>query len=87
LDKVIVMSSPLEREFDYFLENQDELVRKYRGKFVVIKDQKVLGAYDSEFEAIQQTAKTHEVGTFLVQPAEPGSESYTQVYHSRVTFC
>jgi hypothetical protein len=83
----MVMSSPLEREFDYFLANQEELVRQYRGKFVVIKDQKVIGVYDSELEAIEETSKAHELGTFLVQPAEPGSESYTQVYHSRVVFC
>ena len=81
------MSSPLEREFDYFLAHQEELVRQYRGKFVVIKDQKVIGAYDSEIEAVQETSKTHELGTFLVQLAEPGSQSYTQVFHSRVAFC
>ncbi|MGA8477044.1 MAG: hypothetical protein WB696_03715 [Chthoniobacterales bacterium] len=78
------MSSPLDREFEYFLSNQEDLVRKHPGKFVVIKDQKVIGVYDSEVAAIEETAKTHEVGTFLVQRAEPGSESYTQVYHSRV---
>jgi 3-methyladenine DNA glycosylase AlkD len=82
-----IMSSPLEREFDYFLANQEELVRKYQGKFVVIKDQQVIGTYNSELEALKETTKTHELGTFLVQRAEPGSESYTQVYHSRVAFC
>lgn len=82
----MVMSSPLEREFEYFLAHQNELVQKYRGKFVVIKDERVIGAYDSELEAINETVKKHELGTFLVQQAEPGSESYTQVYHSRVAF-
>lgn len=83
----IAMNSPLEREFDYFLAHQEELVRQHRGKFLVIKDQKVIGVYDSELKAIEETTKGHELGTFLVQPAEPGSESYTQVYHSRVAFC
>jgi hypothetical protein len=80
------MSSPLDVEFDYFLSHQDELVKKYRGKFVVIKNQKVIGVYDSELKAIEETTKICELGTFLVQQAEPGSESYTQVYHSRVSF-
>lgn len=80
------MNSPLEQEFDYFITHQDDLVRKYRGKFVVIKDEKVIAAYASEFEAVEQTAKEQELGTFLVQLCEPGSESYTQSFHSRVLF-
>jgi hypothetical protein len=80
------MSSLLEPEFDYFIGHQDELVRKYQGKFVVIKNQEVVGIYDSELQAVKETSKTHELGTFLVQKCEPGSESYTQVYHSRVLF-
>jgi hypothetical protein len=76
----------LEEYFRFYLEHQDELVEKYNGKFVVIKDFQVIGAFDSELEAIQQTSKEHELGTFLVQKCEPGSESYTQTYHSRVVF-
>ncbi|MEW6235741.1 MAG: hypothetical protein AB1656_10175 [Candidatus Omnitrophota bacterium] len=77
---------PLEKEFEYYLQHQDELVKQYNGKFVVIKGEEVLGAYNSEIEALRETTKTTELGTFLVQKCEPGSESYTQVYHSRVAF-
>ena len=76
----------LEKEFRYYLEHQDELVEKYNGKFIVIKNREVIGAFDSELEAIDKTAEKHELGTFLVQKCEPGRESYTQTYHSRVTF-
>lgn len=76
----------LEKEFDYYIEHQDELVKKYNGKYIVLKDGNVLGVYDNELEAIEQTAKKHELGAFLVQKCEPGSESYTQTYHSRVAF-
>jgi len=78
--------SALEKEFNYYLEHQEELVKKYNGKFIVIKDCNVIGAYDSELEAVEKTAEEHELGTFLVQKCEPGSESYTQTYHSRVAF-
>ena len=74
----------LEREFKYYVEHQDELVEKYNGKFIVIKDCNVIAAFDSELEAIEKTAEQYELGTFLVQKCEPGSESYTQTYHSRV---
>jgi len=76
----------LEREFEYYVEHQDELVEKYNGKFVVIKGCNVIGAFDSELEAIEKTAEQYELGTFLVQKCEPGSESYSATYHSRVLF-
>ncbi|GAH80075.1 unnamed protein product, partial [marine sediment metagenome] len=76
----------LEKEFNYYLEHQDELVEKHNGKFIVIKNGEVIGAFDSELEAVEKTAEQHELGTFLVQKCEPGSESYTQTYHSRVSF-
>lgn len=80
------MNKNLEKEFKYYLENQDKLVKKHKGKIIVIKNCKIIGVYDSELEAINQTTKTHKLGTFLVQKCEPGKESYTQVYHSRVAF-
>jgi hypothetical protein len=76
----------LKKEFEYYLKHQDELVAKYNGKVIVIKDCKILGSYATELEAIRETTKTHELGTFLVQKCEPGSESYTQTFHSRVAF-
>ena len=76
----------LEREFKYYVEHQDELVEKYNGKFIVIKDCNVIAAFDSELEAIERTAEQYELGTFLVQKCELGSESYTQTYHSRAVF-
>lgn len=76
----------LKSEFIYYLQHQDELVEKYNGKFVVIKNQQVIGAYESELDAVEKTSEHHELGTFLVQKCEPGRESYTQTYQSRVAF-
>jgi len=76
----------LEKEFNYYLENQDKLVERYNGKYIAIKDNDVLGAFDSELEAIREISKKHQLGTFLVQRCEPGKASYTQTYHSRVAF-
>jgi hypothetical protein len=76
----------LEKEFRYYLANQDALVKQYRGKFIVIKDCQVIGAYADEIEAIQKTSAIHPLGTFLVQECEPGTEYHTETFHSRVTF-
>ena len=80
------MSKPLEQEFQWYLDNQDDLVDKYVGRFIVIKDCEVLGDYESKLEAINETEKHHELGTFLVMKCEAGSEDYTQIFHSRVAF-
>ena len=74
----------LEKEFKYYLEHQDELVKDYDGKFIVIKDLRVIGSFNSALEAVEKTTEHHELGTFLVQKCEKGDASYTQTYHSRV---
>jgi len=80
------MTSPLEREFEYYLDHQDEFVEKYRGKVIVIKDCDVIGVYDSDIEAVEETTKTHELGTFLVQKCESGAENIAQTFQSRAVF-
>ena len=77
---------PLEKEFDFFVNNQKILVEKYKGKYIVIKNEKVLGAYDSLAEAVEKTSRREELGTFLVQKCEPSRKAYIQTYHSRVAF-
>jgi len=74
----------LENEFKYYLEHQSELVEKYNGKFIVLKNEIVIGAYNSNREAYLETVKTEELGTFLIQHCTPGSESYSQTFHSQV---
>jgi len=78
------MLDDLKKDFEYYIEHQEELVRQYNGKFIVIKNRKIIGVYDSELEAVKNTSKKFEIGTFLVQKCAPGKESYTQTYHSRV---
>jgi len=80
------MSKKLEKEFQYYLEHQTELVAKYNGRVVVIKGDTVLGVYDDEVQAVIETSKHHARGTFLVQRCTPGQEAYTVKYHSRIVF-
>ena len=80
------MSMSLEEDFNFYVDHQDEMVKMYDGKFIVIKDGKVLRAYDDELSAITETQKSHELGTFLVQKVSSGTGDYTQTFHSRVVF-
>ena len=45
------MNKYLVKEFDYYLENKDELFKQYPHKFVIIKNLKVIGIYDNLIEA------------------------------------
>ena len=76
----------LDQEFKYFLDHKNELLQQYSGKFIVIVNQKVIGAYDSEIDAYNESLKSHELGTFLIQLCAPGNESYTHTFHSRAVF-
>ena len=80
------MASPLEKEFVFYLENQSRLLPSYAGKYLLIRDESVLGAYPSEMDAIKAGAERFPLGTFLVQRCEAGEESYTQTFHSGVVF-
>ena len=80
------MSKPLEKEFKYYLDNQNEFVKKYNGKVIVIKNQKVIGVYDIESEAIKKTLMKEKLGSFLIQKCEPGRKAYKATFNSRVSF-
>ena len=77
-------NSALKLEFDWFLAHHDELVRKYNGKYVVIRGQTVIGVFEDQLAAVTETQRQHPLGTFLVQKVEPGEKAYTQVFHTRV---
>ena len=79
-------TSPLQQEFQYYLDNQEELVKQHNGKVLVIKGTDVIGVYDDEALAIDETVKTEKLGTFLVQRCSPGATDYTATFNSRVAF-
>lgn len=75
----------LDKEFRYYLDNQNDLVKKYKGKFIVIINEKVVGSYDSHGEAYETAIKSYELGSFLIQHCLPGEESYSHTFYSRVS--
>lgn len=77
----------LEKEFEYFKTNHDELYRLYPNKYLVIKGNEVIYTADT-FEDALNLAVTggHKVGEFLVQLCSEGEEAYTQTFHTRVLF-
>lgn len=77
----------LEDNFKYFTDNHEAILRDYRDKFVVIKDQTVILAEDTFDLALEKaTSQGLELGTFLIQECTEGDSGYTQTFHSRAIF-
>ena len=78
----------LEKEFDYFIEHQDELVEQYDGRHLVIVGEEVVGDFDTALAALFFARKRYDPGTFMIQLCEPGREAYTvTVTSTRVECC
>ena len=77
----------LEKEFESYTQNHSKLFSLYPNRYLVIKDQKVLFNEDSVKNALEASQREGlQPGTYIIQKCEEGVESYTQVYHSRVSF-
>jgi hypothetical protein len=77
------------REFEFFKANQKKLVAKYRGRYLVIVGETVVGAYDSPLEAYIAAQENYELGSFMIQACQPGPSAYTVTIASAglVEFC
>ena len=76
----------LKKDFRFYVQNQDELVKKYDGRVLIIHDQVVCDDFASMHEAITKGNELFGPGKFLVQKCEPGPENYTATCHSRAAF-
>jgi len=67
-----------EAENKFYEKNRESLRKKYVGKRVVIVNDKILGVYDTDAEAIAETSKTMELGKFCVKyiPINPAEERH-----------
>ena len=73
----------LKQEFEFYQKNKADFLAKYKGKFIVIKQKNVIGTFDNEMEAVNETKKTHPLGTFLVQHVIEDDD--TAFFYSRVS--
>lgn len=74
----------LKENFNYYIENHDEIVKLYLNKYIIIKDKKIVDSYNTFEEAVAEASKKYELGTFIIQKCNKDIEESTQVFHSRV---
>ncbi len=70
-------------DFHWYIEHQNELLEKYDGKCLVIRNRSILGSYDSEDAALEAALQRHPFGEFMIQPCSAGAEAYT-IHNPRV---
>lgn len=76
----------LQDELDFFIANQDELVRKHRGKVLVLRDREVVGVFDTPLQAYLDAESRYAAGTYAIQRCTPGPEAYTVTIASSMSF-
>ena len=79
-------TSPLEAEYRYYLDHLPEIAEQFAGKVVVIKDQKIIGVFESDLAAMMEMKERHAPGTFLVHRVHADDAVRRQVFHSRASF-
>lgn len=77
----------LKKQYEYFNAISKELAERYNGKFVIVHNESITGAYGSFQEAMKQALENGlEVGTFLIQECSSDPESLMQTFRSRAIF-
>ena len=74
--------SYLQELFYWFIDNQEELVKQYNGKYLIIKDFKVIDSFDDENTAYYEACEKYGLGNFIIQLCIPGEEAYTIVMNT-----
>jgi hypothetical protein len=73
----------MEKNYNYYLKNKQELKEKYNNKFIIIKNETIFGVYENLQKAIQ-SAKNLEAGTYIIQHCTDNEN--VQTFHTRVRF-
>jgi hypothetical protein len=77
----------MKNQLDYYIEKQDELVKKYNGKIIALKDGEFKGVFKTRTEALRaMRAAGYEPGSYFIRLCTPGEEQYTAYYQSNVSF-
>lgn len=70
------------RDFKWFKENHIDLFTKYGDVFLAIKNQQVIGTYQSYAEGVKKTSQKEELGSFIVQHCTQDGSGHTNYIYS-----
>lgn len=65
------MSSP---DFAWLMEHGEEIVEKYAGKWIAVRDGEVIGVGDTAVEAAEQADKQAPEGDYILEAVEANAD-------------
>ena len=68
--------------YHWFESKLPELVKKYEGRYVVVKNCEILSDYGTFEEAFTETIKTETLGTFIIQLCSEDKAKTVQTYYT-----
>ena len=76
----------IKKNYTYFRKHLPELMQDYYNKYIVIKDCKVIGSYDTFANAYHETLKKESLGAFIIQHCVSLEDSTMHFANSNVSF-
>ena len=76
----------IDENFNWYLANQDDLVKKYNGTYIVIHEKEVADWFYSENEAFAYGMEKFGAGNFVAQLCTEGESAYTCQVFARNIF-
>ena len=73
-------------DFKWFLEHYESLYKKYGNSFLVIKNEKVLGSFQTYGEGVEKTMKKEPLGSFIVQKCSRDKIAATNAFVASINF-
>ena len=64
-------------ELAFFIKNQDDLVKRYAGKALVIRGHELCAVHDTPLAAYLQAQRDDQLGKVMIQLCVPGPDAYT----------
>jgi hypothetical protein len=73
-------------DYEYFINNLATLYKEYGHRFLVIKNERIIGSYNSFDDAFAETVRTEALGTFLIQECVSDPGELVKTFQGNVSF-
>lgn len=84
VNKKVEDAKMLEKEYEFYTQNKDALLKKYLNKVVVIVGTEIIGAYDNIADAISNSVTKYPLGSFLAKEVKENETPI--IFRSRVRY-
>ena len=64
-------------ELNYFIKNQEDLLKKYGGRVLIIKGEEIVSSHDNQLDAYLEAQESGQLGEVMIQNCVPGKDAYT----------